>query len=260
MKSVLLALIAVISIFATASLAVTGDHSLTFANGNGVKLNPQKVSEKQASDQEKEKNSNNAGDRKVSAKGGKKAMNSTGKNEVATLAGGCFWCLEAVFNDLRGVEKVVSGYSGGRVAKPTYEQVSTGNTGHAEVVQIAFDPQVISFKELLEVFFTIHDPTTRNRQGADVGPQYRSAIFYHSPEQKAVTDKVIADITAANIWNKPIVTEVAKFEAFYPAEGYHQRYYERNPNQAYCRMVIEPKVIKFRKQFFSKLKKQAAER
>jgi peptide-methionine (S)-S-oxide reductase len=131
----------------------------------------------------------------------------------------------------------------------------TGKTGHAEVTQISFDPQVISFKELLEVFFTIHDPTTLNRQGADHGTQYRSAVFYHSPEQKDVADKVIADITAAKIWNNPIVTEVTKFDVFYPAEEYHQRYYERNPNQGYCRMVIEPKVIKFRKQFMSKLKK-----
>ncbi len=178
------------------------------------------------------------------------------KKEIATLAGGCFWCLEPVFDDLRGVEKVVSGYSGGRVARPSYEQVTTGTTGHAEVVQFAFDPNVISFKELLEVFFTIHDPTTLNRQGADIGTQYRSAIFYHSPEQKAVAEKVIADLNAAKIWKSPIVTEVMKFDAFYKAEEYHQRYYERNPNQGYCRMVIEPKVIKFRRQFMPKLKKQ----
>jgi len=194
-----------------------------------------------------------------STKEGVRSMESTGKSEVATLAGGCFWCLEAVYNDLRGVEKVVSGYSGGRVANPTYEDVSTGKTGHAEVVQIKFDPQVITFKELLEVFFTIHDPTTLNRQGADVGTQYRSAIFYHSPEQKAVAEKVIAEITEQKIWDKPIVTEVTKLDAFYPAEDYHQRYYERNPNQGYCRMVIQPKVIKFRRHFMSKLKKQPAE-
>ena len=221
MKSILLASFTAISIFAAVSLAVMGDH-------------------------------------KDSAMGGGEVMNSTGKNEVATLAGGCFWCLEAVYNDLRGVEKVVSGYSGGRVANPTYEEVCRGKTGHAEVVQITFDPQVISFKELLEVFFTIHDPTTLNRQGADVGTQYRSAIFYHSPEQKEVADKVIADITAAKIWKDPIVTEVTKLDNFYPAEEYHQRYYERNPNQGYCRMVIEPKVIKFRRQFMPKLKKQPA--
>jgi peptide-methionine (S)-S-oxide reductase len=221
MKSILLASFTAISIFAAVSLAVMGDH-------------------------------------KDSAMGGGEVMNSTGKKEIATLAGGCFWCLEAVYNDLRGVEKVVSGYSGGRVANPTYEEVCRGKTGHAEVVQITFDPQVLSFKELLEVFFTIHDPTTLNRQGADVGTQYRSAIYYHSPEQKEVADKVIADITAKKIWGDPIVTEVTKLDVFYPAEEYHQRYYERNPNQGYCRMVIEPKVIKFRRQFMSKLKKQPA--
>ena len=219
MKSVLLASFTAISIFAAVSLAVMGDH-------------------------------------KDSAMGGEEVMNSTGKKEVATLAGGCFWCLEAVYNDLRGVEKVVSGYSGGRVANPAYEQVVTGKTGHAEVVQITFDPDVISFKELLDVFFTIHDPTTLNRQGADVGTQYRSAIYYHSPEQKEVADKVMGEIAATKIWKDPIVTEVTKLDIFYPAEEYHQRYYERNPNQGYCRMVIEPKVIKFRRQFMSKLKKQ----
>ena len=183
-------------------------------------------------------------------------MNS---KELATLAGGCFWCLEAVYNELNGVEKVVSGYSGGHKDNPSYEEVTTGRTGHAEVVQIAFDPKVITFKELLDVFFTIHDPTTLNRQGADVGTQYRSAIFYHSPEQKAAAEKAIADITAAKIWNNAIVTEVTELKKFYPAEGYHQRYWERNPNQGYCRMVIEPKVIKFRRQFLPKLKKHVAE-
>lgn len=186
----------------------------------------------------------------------KPVAKTAAKKEVATLAGGCFWCLEAVFNDLRGVEKVVSGYSGGHVAKPTYQQVTSGSTGHAEVVQITFDPQIITFKELLEVFFTIHDPTTLNRQGADAGTQYRSAIYFHSPEQQTATDKVIADLTTAQIWKNKIVTEVKKFDAFYKAEEYHQRYYELNPDQAYCRMVIEPKVIKFRKQFLPKLKKQ----
>lgn len=228
MKSVLLASLAAVSIFAAFILAVPGNRSSVVAY------------------QEKD---SSAKSRKVPA---------NRKKEVATLAGGCFWCLEAVYNDLRGVEKLISGYSGGRVIRPTYEQVSAGNTGHAEVVQITFDPQVISFKELLEVFFTIHDPTTLNRQGADVGAQYRSAIFYHSPEQKAEAEKVIADIAAAKIWKNSIVTEVTKFEAFYPAEEYHQRYYERNPDQGYCRMVIEPKVIKFRRQFMSKLKKQPA--
>lgn len=178
------------------------------------------------------------------------------KKEVATLAGGCFWCLEAVYVELKGVDKVVSGYSGGKVANPTYKQVTTGNTGHAEVVQLTFDPQVISYKELLEVFFTIHDPTTLNQQGADIGTQYRSAIYYHSPEQQSAAEKVIADLTAAQIWKNKIVTEVTKFDAFYKAEDYHQNYYALNPDQAYCRMVIEPKVIKFRKQFLPKLKKQ----
>lgn len=179
------------------------------------------------------------------------------KYELATLAGGCFWCLEAVFVELQGVEKVVSGYSGGQVSNPTYEQVSAGTTGHAEVVQVRFDPQVISYKELLEVFFTIHDPTTLNRQGADVGTQYRSAVFYHSPEQKKIAEAVMADLTAQRVWKNPLVTELAEFKKFYQAEEYHQRYYELNPDKAYCRMVIEPKVIKFRRQFLPKLKKSA---
>ena len=177
-----------------------------------------------------------------------------GSHEVATLAGGCFWCLEAVFEQLMGVQKVVSGYSGGRVANPSYSQVCTGMTGHAEVVQVTFDPNVITFRELLEVFFTIHDPTTLNRQGADVGPQYRSAIFYHSLEQKAVAEQVIQEIDAVQIWDAPIVTEVAPFTAFYKAEEYHQEYFRRNPEQAYCRVVIAPKVAKFRAQYLAKLK------
>lgn len=182
------------------------------------------------------------------------------KKEVATLAGGCFWCLEAVFLELRGVEKVVSGYSGGKVPNPTYEDVGSGRTGHAEVVQITFDPQVITYKDLLNVFFTIHDPTTLNQQGADIGTQYRSAIFYHSPEQKEFAEKTIADITAAKIWDNKIVTEVTKFDAFYRAEDYHQNYFQLNPDKAYCRIVIAPKVIKFRKQFLPMLKKQPAEK
>ncbi len=191
-------------------------------------------------------------------KGKNQAMNNTPNREVATLAGGCFWCLEAVFNELKGVEKVVSGYAGGHVKNPTYEQVCTGTTGHAEVVQITFDPQVISYVDLLNVFFTIHDPTTLNRQGADAGTQYRSAIFYHSPEQQAVAEKIRTELNAAKIWDAPIVTEIKPLTAFYPAEEYHQQYYERNPNQGYCRVVIAPKVLKFRKQFMSKLKKQTA--
>jgi peptide-methionine (S)-S-oxide reductase len=191
-------------------------------------------------------------------KGGGKAMNNKPGKELATLAGGCFWCTEAVYKELRGVDKVVSGYSGGHVSNPTYKQVTTGTTGHAEVIQFEYDPAQISYKELLEVFFTIHDPTTLNRQGADIGPQYRSAIFYHTPEQKTVAEEVIKQINAAKIWDAPIVTEVTKFEKFYPAEDYHQNYFALNPDQGYCRVVIAPKVNKFRKQFMSKLRKQAA--
>jgi peptide-methionine (S)-S-oxide reductase len=176
--------------------------------------------------------------------------------EIATLGGGCFWCLEAVFEQLEGVEKVESGYSGGTVANPSYRQVCTGTTGHAEVVQVTFDPQVITFKEILELFFTIHDPTTLNRQGADVGPQYRSAIFYHTQEQKGIAEQVIQEIDAAQIWDAPIVTEVAPLTAFYKAEEYHQQYFRRNPGQAYCRVVIAPKVAKFRKRYLAKLKQQ----
>lgn len=175
--------------------------------------------------------------------------------EVATLAGGCFWCLEAVFKDLRGVASVVSGYSGGDVVNPTYHQVCSGTTGHAEVVQITFDPQTVSFREILEVFFTIHDPTTLNRQGADVGTQYRSAVFYHSPEQKEIAGQVIAELTAEQLWRDPVVTEVVPLTAFYAAEDYHQDYFERNPSQPYCMAVVAPKVSKFRKKFLEKLKK-----
>jgi peptide-methionine (S)-S-oxide reductase len=176
--------------------------------------------------------------------------------EIATLGGGCFWCLEAVFEQLEGVEKVESGYSGGTVANPSYRQVCTGTTGHAEVVQVTFDPQVITLKEILELFFTIHDPTTLNRQGADVGPQYRSAIFYHTQEQKGIAEQVIREIDAAQIWDAPIVTEVTPLTAFYKAEEYHQQYFRRNPGQAYCRVVIAPKVAKFRKRYLAKLKQQ----
>jgi peptide-methionine (S)-S-oxide reductase len=185
-------------------------------------------------------------------------MDANYDKEVATLAGGCFWCLEAVFDELQGVEKVEPGYSGGRVKNPTYREVCTGTTGHAEVVQITFDPQVITFKDLLKVFFTIHDPTTLNRQGADVGTQYRSAIYYHSPEQKAAAEEIIAEMTAAKLWDDPIVTEVTPLAEFYPAEDYHRDYYQRNPAQPYCQMVIAPKVAKSRKQFLDKLKRQTA--
>jgi len=176
-------------------------------------------------------------------------------NEVATLAGGCFWCLEAVFDELKGVVSVESGYSGGKVQNPTYAQVCDGDTGHAEVVQVTFDPQVLSFSDLLTVFFSIHDPTTLNRQGADVGPQYRSAIFYHSPEQKAEAEQVMAEITNAHLWPKPLVTEVTPLSAFYQAEDYHQEYFRRNPGQGYCRLVIAPKVAKFRQHYLDRLKK-----
>lgn len=175
-------------------------------------------------------------------------------SEVTTLAGGCFWCLEAVYDDLKGVTDVVSGYMGGARPNPSYEQVCTGTTGHAEVVQVTFDPDVVSFKQLLEVFFTIHDPTTLNRQGADVGTQYRSAIFYHTPEQKATADAVIAQLTADKLWNNPIVTQVVPAETFYAAEDYHQNYFVQHPNQGYCQVVIAPKVAKFRKYFLEQLK------
>lgn len=180
-----------------------------------------------------------------------------GQTEVATLGGGCFWCLEAVYDQLNGVLSVESGYSGGHVANPTYRQVCEGNTGHAEVVQITFDPSVVSFRELLEVFFTIHDPTTLNRQGADVGPQYRSVIFYHTPEQQRVAEEVIRELEAAKLWPNPIVTEVTPFEKFYVAEDYHQEYFARNPFQPYCQVVIAPKVAKFRKKYLDRLKKVA---
>jgi peptide-methionine (S)-S-oxide reductase len=175
--------------------------------------------------------------------------------EIATLGGGCFWCLEAIYDQLRGIEDVVSGYSGGRVPNPTYQLVCTGTTGHAEVVHLAFDPDVISYREILEVFFAIHDPTTLNRQGADVGTQYRSVIFYHSPEQRATAEQVVSDLERAGLWPAPFVTQLMPFEAFYPAEDYHQEYFARNPYQGYCQALIAPKVAKFRKQFLEKLKK-----
>lgn len=173
--------------------------------------------------------------------------------EVATLGGGCFWCLEAVYQEVRGVKSIVSGYAGGHVANPTYHAVGTGATGHAEVVQITFDPAVVSFRQLLEVFFTVHDPTTRNRQGADVGTQYRSIVLYHSAEQKHVAEEVMDEFTRAHVWPNALVTEVAPIGEFYPAEGYHQNYYRSNPQQPYCQIVIAPKVAKFRKQFLSEL-------
>jgi len=174
--------------------------------------------------------------------------------EIATLAGGCFWCLEAVYDQTKGVSSVESGYMGGKNADPTYEQVCSGRTGHAEVVQITFDQAVISFRELLEMFFVIHDPTTLNRQGNDAGTQYRSAVFYHSPEQKKTAGEVIAAFTNDKVYENPIVTEVVPAATFYVAEAYHQEYFARNPSQGYCTYVVGPKVAKFRKQFTAKLK------
>ncbi|OOP56373.1 MAG: peptide-methionine (S)-S-oxide reductase [Candidatus Brocadia carolinensis] len=176
--------------------------------------------------------------------------------DVVTLGGGCFWCIEAFFDALEGVEDAESGYSGGRVENPSYQQVCTGTTGHAEVVQVTFDPRIISFREILEVFFTMHDPTTLNRQGADTGTQYRSVIFYRSPEQKAVAEEVVREIGNAQVWEAPIVTEIVPFKAFYKAEDYHQEYYKLNPGQGYCRVVIDPKMEKLREHFRKKLKRK----
>ena len=178
-----------------------------------------------------------------------------GTPQTAVLGGGCFWCLEAVYNELRGVEHVISGYAGGSVPNPSYEAVCSGRTGHAEVVQVAFDPEVISYREILEVFFTIHDPTTLNRQGADVGTQYRSIILYASPEQEVTARSVIEETTASGIWHSPIVTQVEPLERFYPAEGYHQNYFEQNPYQPYCQVIIAPKVAKVRQKYLSRLKR-----
>ncbi len=177
------------------------------------------------------------------------------RKEVATLAGGCFWCIEAVYDELKGVEDVVSGYIGGKPANPSYELVCTGTTGHAEAVQVTYDADVISFHDLLDIFFTVHDPTTLNRQGNDVGTQYRSAIFHHSPEQKAIAEQVIAEVNASHVWNSPIVTQVVPAETFYEAEAYHQEYFAHNPYQGYCRVIIAPKVAKFRQHYMEKLKK-----
>lgn len=174
--------------------------------------------------------------------------------QLATLAGGCFWCLEAVFEQLRGVTKVTSGYSGGHIPNPSYEAVCTGTTGHAEVVQIAFDPDVLSFRELLEVFFTLHDPTTPDRQGGDVGTQYRSGVFYHDEEQRRTAELVVRELEAEHVFDDPIVTKIEPLDVFYPAEEYHKEYYRRNPNQPYCRAVIAPKVAKLRSKYLEKLK------
>ena len=181
-------------------------------------------------------------------------MSQPDQTEIATLGGGCFWCLDTIFRDLRGVSKVESGYAGGSAPNPTYRDVCTGTTGHAEVVQITFDPRVISFRELLEVFFVIHDPTTLNRQGADVGPQYRSAVFHHSTEQEAAARQVIAEVNSAGLWDAPLVTELAPFTIFFPAEDYHQDYFALHGDEPNCRSVIAPKVAKFRKHFLERLK------
>ena len=178
----------------------------------------------------------------------------TPSTETATLAVGCFWCLEAVYDQLKGVTSVVSGYAGGSVPNPSYEAVCSGRTGHAEVVQIEFDPAVVSYQNLLDVFFTIHDPTTLNRQGNDAGTQYRSAIYTHSPEQKAIAERTIAALTASELWPNPIVTEVTPLDVFYPAEDYHQEYYANHPYQGYCQVIIAPKVAKFRSKYLEQLK------
>jgi peptide-methionine (S)-S-oxide reductase len=182
------------------------------------------------------------------------SKSENGHEEVATLAGGCFWCLDATFRMLRGVQEVVSGYTGGHVANPDYYSVGSGDTGHAEAVQVHFDPSIISYRDLLEVFFTIHDPTTLNRQGADTGTQYRSAIYYHAPEQKQTADQVMAEVAGSGNWRNPLVTELKPLGPWYEAEEYHQRYFERNPNQGYCRVVIVPKVAKLRQHYLEKLK------
>jgi peptide-methionine (S)-S-oxide reductase len=174
--------------------------------------------------------------------------------EVATMGSGCFWCSEAIFSQLRGVEKVESGYSGGRSANPSYQDVCSGTTGHAETVQVIFDPSVISFEDILHIFFTTHDPTTLNRQGADVGTQYRSVIFYHNDMQRETAQRIIKELSGSKVWKNPIVTELSPFKAFYKAEDYHQEFYERNRNYPYCQVVIEPKIAKLRQHYLSKLK------
>ncbi|MFZ1023661.1 MAG: peptide-methionine (S)-S-oxide reductase MsrA [Thermoplasmata archaeon] len=179
---------------------------------------------------------------------------STPSREEATLGGGCFWCTEAVFTELQGVERVVPGYAGGHTVRPTYEEVCTGTTGHAEVIEVTFDPRVLSYHDLLTVFFSVHDPTTLNRQGADAGTQYRSVILYHSPEQQKTAEATIRELESARLWPRKYVTQLAPFVEFYPAEEYHRDYFARNPAQAYCQMVVAPKVAKFRKHFVDRLK------
>lgn len=181
------------------------------------------------------------------------------EQQLATFGGGCFWCIEPIFDELIGVSEVISGYSGGMRPNPSYEQVCTGATGHAEVIQVHFDPEQISYRELLQIFFSAHDPTQLNRQGNDIGTQYRSVIYYHSPEQKQVAEEVIAELDAAKLWPRPIVTELSPAPAFYPAEDYHQEYFLNNPQQPYCQIVVAPKVAKFRQQFAHRLKRATGE-
>jgi peptide-methionine (S)-S-oxide reductase len=181
-------------------------------------------------------------------------MSETASATQAVLGGGCFWCLEAVFDRLRGVQSVESGYAGGHTVDPSYQEVCDGDTGHAEVVRVSFDPTVLSFRDLLRVFFAIHDPTTKDRQGNDIGTQYRSVIFAQTPEQRSDAEAIVAELTAARLWPDPIVTEIAGAVPFYPAEGYHQGYFERNGSQPYCQFVVAPKVAKFRKEFVDRLK------
>jgi peptide-methionine (S)-S-oxide reductase len=184
-------------------------------------------------------------------------MTEMAKAEVATLAGGCFWCLEAIFREVDGVDGVISGYTGGTTANPTYEEVCTDTTGHTEAVQLTFDPGKISYREILQIFFSVHDPTTLNRQGEDVGTQYRSAIFYHNDRQRAIAEALVKELNEAQLWNKPIVTQVAPLDEFYPAEDYHREYFSRHPEQPYCQVVISPKVSKFRKQWTKRLKQRS---
>ncbi len=180
---------------------------------------------------------------------------TSNKTQTTTIGGGCFWCIEAVYDEIDGVVKVISGYSGGSTHNPTYEAVCTGTTGHIEVVQITFIPEIISFDEILEVFFNIHDPTTLDRQGADIGSQYRSVIFYHDIDQATVAEQKIRDIDEARVWADLVVTQVSELSRFYFAEEYHQDYYKKNPYQGYCQVIIQPKLLKFRKQYIDKLKK-----
>ena len=182
-------------------------------------------------------------------------MNNASTTEIATLAGGCFWCIEAVFLEVRGVEKVIPGYTGGTTTNPSYEQVCTGRTGHAEALQVSFNSSIVSYREILEIFFSVHDPTTMNRQGADTGTQYRSAIFYHNQQQNIIAEELIGELNKAHLWKESIVTQIVPLGTFYPAEDYHREYFSRHPEQAYCQMVISPKVSKLRKRWAKRLKK-----